>query len=126
IAVGWRGRAGPRRFQHKRKGKIYVIHTCGSSARSVAPRSSEWLRHRRSNSHPAGDCAGLGLGQLPFRAPTLGLSSREPKTVNWSFEMNTKTVIAVILVTLGIVVLAYSGISFTTPGRPVEFLGLRF
>jgi len=38
--------------------------------------------------------------------------------------MSTKTIIAVILVTLGIVVLAYSGISFTTPGKPVEFLGL--
>ena len=39
--------------------------------------------------------------------------------------MNTKTIIAVILVTLGIVVLAYSGITFTTPGKPVEFLGMR-
>jgi len=39
--------------------------------------------------------------------------------------MNTKTIIAVILVTLGIVVLAYSGISFTTPGKPIEFLGMR-
>lgn len=38
--------------------------------------------------------------------------------------MNTKTIVAVILITLGIVVLAYSGISFTTPGRPVDFLGL--
>ncbi len=38
--------------------------------------------------------------------------------------MNTKSMVAVILVTLGIVVLAYSGISFTTPGKPVEFLGL--
>jgi hypothetical protein len=38
--------------------------------------------------------------------------------------MNTKTIIAVILVTLGIVVLAYSGISFTTPGKPIDFLGL--
>jgi hypothetical protein len=28
------------------------------------------------------------------------------------------------LITLGIVVLAYSGISFTTPGKPVDFLGL--
>ncbi len=28
------------------------------------------------------------------------------------------------LVTLGIVVLAYAGITFTTPGKPVEFLGL--
>jgi hypothetical protein len=39
--------------------------------------------------------------------------------------MNTKTIVAVILVTLGIVVLAYSGISFSTPGKPVEFLGMR-
>ena len=39
--------------------------------------------------------------------------------------MNTKTIVAAILVTVGIVVLAYSGISFTMPGKPVEFLGLR-
>jgi hypothetical protein len=38
--------------------------------------------------------------------------------------MNTKSIVAVILITLGIVVLAYSGISFTTPGKPVDFLGL--
>lgn len=38
--------------------------------------------------------------------------------------MNTKTITAVILVTLGIVVLAYSGIAFTTPGKPVNFLGI--
>jgi hypothetical protein len=38
--------------------------------------------------------------------------------------MNNNTIVAVILVVLGIVVLAYSGITFTTPGKPVEFLGL--
>jgi len=38
--------------------------------------------------------------------------------------MNTKTIVAVLLVTLGIVVLAYSGLSFTTPGKPIEILGL--
>jgi hypothetical protein len=38
--------------------------------------------------------------------------------------MNTKTITAVILITLGIVVLAYSGITFSTPGKPVEFLGM--
>ena len=32
--------------------------------------------------------------------------------------------IAVLLVGLGIVVLAYSGINFTTPGKPVNFLGI--
>jgi hypothetical protein len=38
--------------------------------------------------------------------------------------MNTKTIVAVLLVTLGIVVLAYSGITFKTPGQPVDFLGI--
>jgi hypothetical protein len=38
--------------------------------------------------------------------------------------MNTKTIVAVILVAFGIVVLAYSGITFNTPGQPVNFLGL--
>jgi hypothetical protein len=38
--------------------------------------------------------------------------------------MNTKTITAAILITLGIVVLAYSGIAFSTPGKPVEFLGI--
>jgi hypothetical protein len=39
--------------------------------------------------------------------------------------MNLKT-IAVLLVALGIVVLAYSGITFKTPGKPVDFLGMHF
>lgn len=39
--------------------------------------------------------------------------------------MNAKTIVAVILITLGVVVLAYSGLSFTTPGKPGDFLGLR-
>lgn len=37
--------------------------------------------------------------------------------------MNTKP-IALILIVLGVVVLAYSGITFKTPGKPVEFLGM--
>ena len=40
--------------------------------------------------------------------------------------MNTKTIVAVLLITMGIVVLAYSGITFKTPGKPVDFLGLHF
>ena len=40
--------------------------------------------------------------------------------------MNTKTIVAILLVTLGIVVLAYSGITFKTPGKPIEFLGMHF
>jgi hypothetical protein len=38
--------------------------------------------------------------------------------------MNAKTIAAILLVALGVVVLAYSGISFNTPGKPIEFLGL--
>jgi len=35
-----------------------------------------------------------------------------------------KTIIAVLLVTVGIIVLAYSGLSFNTPGQPINFLGI--
>jgi len=38
--------------------------------------------------------------------------------------MNMKTIVSILLITLGIVVLAYSGLSFTTPGKPIEFLGV--
>jgi hypothetical protein len=38
--------------------------------------------------------------------------------------MNTKTIISVLLITLGIVVLAYSGVSFKTPGQPIDILGM--
>ena len=38
--------------------------------------------------------------------------------------MNTKTIIAALLIALGIVVLAYSGLSFKTPGKPIDFLGM--
>ena len=40
--------------------------------------------------------------------------------------MNTKTIVAVVLVVLGVVVLAYSGIAFKTPGKPVNVLGMHF
>ena len=34
--------------------------------------------------------------------------------------MSSRSIIAVVLVTLGIVVLAYSGITFSTPGKPIN------
>ena len=37
--------------------------------------------------------------------------------------MNSRMV-AVILIALGIVVLAYSGITFKTPGKPIDALGV--
>lgn len=40
--------------------------------------------------------------------------------------MNTKTIIALILIVAGLVVLAYSGITFKTPGQSVDFLGMHF
>jgi hypothetical protein len=38
--------------------------------------------------------------------------------------MNVKNIAAFALIALGIVVLAYSGLNFTTPGKPINFLGL--
>ena len=38
--------------------------------------------------------------------------------------MNTKTIVAVLLIALGAVVIIYSGISFTTPGKTIDFLGM--
>ncbi|HEX5399482.1 MAG TPA: DUF3185 domain-containing protein [Verrucomicrobiae bacterium] len=35
-----------------------------------------------------------------------------------------KSIFAVVLITLGIVVLAYSGLSFKTPGEPINILGM--
>jgi hypothetical protein len=40
--------------------------------------------------------------------------------------MNPTTIIAAMLVGLGVVMLAYSGISFTTPGKPGNFLGMHW
>jgi drug/metabolite transporter (DMT)-like permease len=40
--------------------------------------------------------------------------------------MNPQKVIAIILIALGIVVLAYSGISFTSRGKDVNVLGMKF
>jgi hypothetical protein len=39
--------------------------------------------------------------------------------------MNTKT-IGFILIIAGLIVLAYSGITFHTPGKPIDFLGMHF
>ena len=39
--------------------------------------------------------------------------------------MNIKSMIAIVLIIAGIVILAYSGLSFTTAGKPVDVLGLK-
>ena len=36
-----------------------------------------------------------------------------------------QAIVAIILIISGIVVLAYSGITYTTPGEAIEFLGMR-
>jgi hypothetical protein len=38
--------------------------------------------------------------------------------------MNSKSIIAFILIAIGIIILAYSGITYTTRGKSVEILGL--
>jgi hypothetical protein len=38
--------------------------------------------------------------------------------------MNTRALVSILLITVGIVVLAYSGITFSTPGKTVDFLGM--
>ena len=38
--------------------------------------------------------------------------------------MSKQSIIAVLLITLGVVVLAYSGLTFKTPGKPIDFLGI--
>ncbi len=40
-------------------------------------------------------------------------------------SMNPKAISAGVLIILGIVVLAYSGVSFTAPGQAIDFYGLR-
>ena len=35
--------------------------------------------------------------------------------------MNPRRMIAGMLITLGVVVLAYAGLSFNTPGKPIDF-----
>lgn len=39
--------------------------------------------------------------------------------------MSPKSIVAICLIALGVVVLAYSGITFKTPGKPIQFLGFR-
>lgn len=39
--------------------------------------------------------------------------------------MNSKTITAALLIAAGIIVLAYSGISFTTPGKTLSFFGMK-
>lgn len=39
--------------------------------------------------------------------------------------MNAKSIAAIVLIVSGVVVLAYSGITFTTPGESIQFLGMR-
>jgi hypothetical protein len=39
--------------------------------------------------------------------------------------MNIKAIAAIVLILGGITILAYSGISFTTPGETIQFFGLR-
>lgn len=39
--------------------------------------------------------------------------------------MNARSVVAVVLIVIGGLIIAYSGFTFTTPGETVDFLGVR-
>lgn len=71
--------------------------------------STEWIIS--SSAHAAG---------TDNRIEYATASNRETNIYN----MNTKSLIIVALTTVGIVVLASLGLSFLTPGKPVEFLGI--
>jgi hypothetical protein len=90
----------------------------------MVARSGDQLHDGRIYSHPPGACHHHGANQSLLREQTISLSGFSPTQENWRFNMNTKAIVAVILVTLGIVVLAYSGITFKTPGKPIDFLGM--
>ena len=49
--------------------------------------------------------------------------ARKPKKET-EYSMSAKNIVAVILITLGIVVLAYSGITLKTPGKAIDVLGV--
>ena len=39
--------------------------------------------------------------------------------------MSPKSVIAIVLIVIGIVILAFAGITFKTPGKPIQILNFR-
>jgi hypothetical protein len=116
--AGWRETRQPV-IQPK---KHHVIHDCNYSDYFVGVGADGWyiwqLDPYPSSSRPASDFAQGHLWQ-----ETGALRNCQSKT-NFRSNMNMKTIIAVILVVSGIVVLAYSGITFNTPGKPIDFLGL--
>ena len=61
---------------------------------------------------------------LPNQGLQTYLDNSDEGMFGRKYKMNTKTIFAAILITVGIVVLAYSGVTFKTPGKPVDFLGI--
>lgn len=39
--------------------------------------------------------------------------------------MNPKSIVAIVLIVFGIVILAFAGITFRTPGKPIQILNWR-
>src|SRR5205085_1044935 len=93
--------------------------------RSVAAGTCNQFHHGRVHSRPVGNCRCHGAGQLHFRTPALVLNGGSSTKENNQENMNMKN-LAIVLIVLGLVVLAYSGITFTTPGKSIEFLGMHF
>lgn len=98
---------------------FYVIHDCGNSDCPVVTGAGDWHHDERIHPSPLDhcDCDGLTPDHL-WSETYLNLSFKN------NFYMNTKNIFVILLITLGIVVLAYSGLSFTTPGKTINFLGM--
>jgi len=80
----------------------------------MAVRSGDQHHHGGIYPHFVGDCHYCGTRQNhPGATDSLK-----------KFYMETKVIISILLIIFGVVVLAYSGITYTTPRETVSFLGL--
>jgi hypothetical protein len=80
----------------------------------MAGGSCDQRNHGGIHPHPVGDCNYCGAPQN---------HSGETDSLN-KFFMESKAIIAILFIIFGVVVLAYSGITYTTPRETVSFFGL--
>jgi hypothetical protein len=114
--------AGAERTSQKvNERKRHVIHDRNYSDYSLGIGADSWYI-RRLDPYPSPPRLGGNFAQGHLWPETSAL--RNCPKINFRSNLKMKTIIAVILVVFGIVVLAYSGITFNTPGKPIDFLGL--
>lgn len=97
----------------------------------MATRPYNEHRNGRIHSHPFSTCCrNDSRPSHPRTAHALTSTQLENHYITiqqtTQYTMNAKTIAAAALIIVGIFILAYSGISFTTPGETIRFLGLKF